>query len=525
MSRLLTAGLSLIIVSLAFSANLTRTTPTTTVQSGGSTKGFCSGKSDGNYPNPNNSNAFYMCSNGLTYNQKCQEGLIFKQSCNCCDWPTNTTSTITVQSGGSTGGFCSGKSDGNYVNPNNSNAFYMCSNGLTYNQKCQEGLIFRTSCNCCDWPTNTTPTTTVQSGGSTEGFCRGKSDGNYPNPDNSNAFYMCSNGLTYNQKCQKGLIFKQSCNCCDWPTNTTPTTTVQSGGSTGGFCSGKSDGNYVNPNNSNAFYMCSNGLTYNQKCQKGLIFKQSCNCCDWPTNTTPTTTVQSGGSTKGFCSGKSDGNYPNPNNSNAFYMCSNGLTYNQKCQEGLIFKSSCNCCDWPTNTTSTITVQSGGSTGGFCSGKSDGNYVNPNNSNAFYMCSNGLTYNQNLASSASLTATAAIATTESGGSTDGFCNGKSGGNYVNPSNLNSFSSCSNGLTHIQYCPEELIFKQICSCCDWPSTRSNGSIAEFCDGKRDGNYVNPSNVNTFYSCSNGLTYIQYCPEELIFKASCNCCDYS
>uniref|UniRef100_A0AAQ6IGU4 chitinase n=1 Tax=Anabas testudineus TaxID=64144 RepID=A0AAQ6IGU4_ANATE len=394
MSRLLTAGLSLIIVSLAFSANLTRTTPTTTVQSGGSTKGFCSGKSDGNYPNPNNSNAFYMCSNGLTYNQKCQEGLIFKQSCNCCDWPTNTTSTITVQSGGSTGGFCSGKSDGNYVNPNNSNAFYMCSNGLTYNQKCQEGLIFRTSCNCCDWPTNTTPTTTVQSGGSTEGFCRGKSDGNYPNPDNSNAFYMCSNGLTYNQKCQKGLIFKQSCNCCDWPTNTTPTTTVQSGGSTGGFCSGKSDGNYVNPNNSNAFYMCSNGLTYNQKCQKGLIFKQSCNCCDWPTNTTPTTTVQSGGSTKGFCRGKSDGNYPNPDNSNAFYMCSNGLTYNQKCQEGLIYKTSCNCCDWPTNTTSTITVQSGGSTTGFCRGKSDGNYPNPDNSNAFYMCSNGLTYNQ-----------------------------------------------------------------------------------------------------------------------------------
>ncbi|XP_026214127.1 probable endochitinase [Anabas testudineus] len=212
--------------------------------------------------------------------------------------------------------------------------------------------------------------------------------------------------------------------------------TTNSDGSTGGFCSGKSNGNYANRTNSNAFYMCSNGLTYNQNCQEGLIFKSSCNCCDWPTTTTSTATVQSGGSTGGFCSGKSDGNYPNPNNSNAFYMCSNGLTYSQNCQEGLIFKQSCNCCDWPTNTTSTITAQS--------------------------------------ASSASLTVTAAIATNESGGSTDGFCNGKSDGNYVNPSNLNSFYSCSNGLTYIQYCPEELIFKASCNCCDWPTSRSRRS---------------------------------------------------
>uniref|UniRef100_A0A3Q3NP32 chitinase n=1 Tax=Mastacembelus armatus TaxID=205130 RepID=A0A3Q3NP32_9TELE len=46
---------------------------------------------------------------------------------------------------------CTGKSDGPYINPNNPNSFYNCANGITYIQQCQNGLVFRESCKCCDY--------------------------------------------------------------------------------------------------------------------------------------------------------------------------------------------------------------------------------------------------------------------------------------------------------------------------------------------------------------------------------------
>uniref|UniRef100_A0A2K5CNU4 Acidic mammalian chitinase n=1 Tax=Aotus nancymaae TaxID=37293 RepID=A0A2K5CNU4_AOTNA len=52
----------------------------------------------------------------------------------------------------------------------------------------------------------------------------------------------------------------------------------------------------------------------------------------------------SGGS--GFCAGKANGLYPVANNRNAFWNCLNGVTYQQNCQAGLVFDTSCDCCNW-----------------------------------------------------------------------------------------------------------------------------------------------------------------------------------
>ncbi|KAM5161752.1 acidic mammalian chitinase [Callospermophilus lateralis] len=53
----------------------------------------------------------------------------------------------------------------------------------------------------------------------------------------------------------------------------------------------------------------------------------------------------SGGS--GFCAGKPDGLYPVADNRNAFWHCVNGITYQKNCQQGLVFDTSCLCCNWP----------------------------------------------------------------------------------------------------------------------------------------------------------------------------------
>ncbi|XP_034027409.1 acidic mammalian chitinase-like [Thalassophryne amazonica] len=47
---------------------------------------------------------------------------------------------------------------------------------------------------------------------------------------------------------------------------------------------------------------------------------------------------------------------------------------------------------------------------------------------------------------------------------------------------------------------------------------------FCSGKPDGLYVNPNDAHTFYQCSNGYTYIQRCPADLVYNDRCKCCVY-
>ncbi|XP_067387674.1 acidic mammalian chitinase [Emydura macquarii macquarii] len=54
----------------------------------------------------------------------------------------------------------------------------------------------------------------------------------------------------------------------------------------------------------------------------------------------------SSGSGSGFCAGKANGLYPVANNRNAFWHCLNGNTYQQHCQTGLVFDTSCSCCNW-----------------------------------------------------------------------------------------------------------------------------------------------------------------------------------
>ncbi|ELK05897.1 Acidic mammalian chitinase [Pteropus alecto] len=63
------------------------------------------------------------------------------------------TGTGSSSSGGSSGGngFWAGKASGLYPVANNRNAFWHCPNRLTYQQNCPAGLVFDTSCDCCNW--------------------------------------------------------------------------------------------------------------------------------------------------------------------------------------------------------------------------------------------------------------------------------------------------------------------------------------------------------------------------------------
>lgn len=48
-------------------------------------------------------------------------------------------------------------------------------------------------------------------------FCRGRPDGLYENAADKTTFLQCFKGITYVQHCQPGLVYMDSCKCCNWP--------------------------------------------------------------------------------------------------------------------------------------------------------------------------------------------------------------------------------------------------------------------------------------------------------------------
>lgn len=52
--------------------------------------------------------------------------------------------------------------------------------------------------------------------GNSDNFCATKANGVYAKPDDMRYFYSCANKITYIQACPTGLMFKDSCKCCDY---------------------------------------------------------------------------------------------------------------------------------------------------------------------------------------------------------------------------------------------------------------------------------------------------------------------
>ncbi|XP_010290274.1 PREDICTED: acidic mammalian chitinase [Phaethon lepturus] len=66
--------------------------------------------------------------------------------------PCTTGGCGTGSGGSGVSDFCAGKANGIYADPTNKSSFYNCIDGETFVQSCQNGLVFDSSCSCCNWP-------------------------------------------------------------------------------------------------------------------------------------------------------------------------------------------------------------------------------------------------------------------------------------------------------------------------------------------------------------------------------------
>ena len=51
------------------------------------------------------------------------------------------------------------------------------------------------------------------------GFCQGKADGNYKDPNNCYGYIACGDGIMYHMPCPAGLKYNEETDRCDWPRN------------------------------------------------------------------------------------------------------------------------------------------------------------------------------------------------------------------------------------------------------------------------------------------------------------------
>jgi len=159
--------------------------------------------------------------------------------------------------------FCSGKSDGNYANPEgySQNHFISCVEGqYLFCSQCPANSIYDATLDRCEYD-DSAEVSIPQPPGPTgpddkcpsNRYCRGKSDGNYQNPDwaPQNYFYRCIDGYIYCVECPAGLIYDSSTNKCQYDDDDTPIPPPRVTGPNTcpdhSFCGGKTDGYYQNP--------------------------------------------------------------------------------------------------------------------------------------------------------------------------------------------------------------------------------------------------------------------------------------
>ncbi|XP_031563083.1 uncharacterized protein LOC116298694 [Actinia tenebrosa] len=117
------------------------------------------------------------------------------------------------------------------------------------------------------------------------------------------------------------------------------------------YCNGKPNGNYPSPKTCQGYIACSNFFTYHMPCPADLYWNDEEKRCDWSQHANPgchgMTKSVAFTPPRNFCTGKVDGDYPNPNDCYGFITCSNGSKYEKYCPALLMWNDVKKQCDWP----------------------------------------------------------------------------------------------------------------------------------------------------------------------------------
>lgn len=165
--------------------------------------------------------------------------------------------------------------------------------------------------------------------------CEANPNGKVPHESDCSKYYECSNGNPCERNCQEGFHFNKELETCDSPDNANCETNAPP------KCEPE---NQLRPHESDCskYYECLNGISYERTCQEGFHFNKQSETCDSPENAGCET------NTPPKCEPGIQ-YLPNEKDCSKYYQCSNGVPYEQTCQNGLHFNRNLGTCDWPEN--------------------------------------------------------------------------------------------------------------------------------------------------------------------------------
>uniref|UniRef100_UPI00358E75F0 peritrophin-48-like n=1 Tax=Myxine glutinosa TaxID=7769 RepID=UPI00358E75F0 len=267
-------------------------------------KGECVDQPEGALIPHDDDHRFYKCSHQVAYQITCVANLVFNPAVNVCDWDKELHPEYNV---------CEGMP--NCLIPDNADPtrYYRCTDGHRISLACPSGKSFD--------PTNKTCVDLNYD------ICTDEAEGDMVPHTDENRFYKCSHGVGYQITCWEPLVFKYG--RCNWASAEELPTVVYLGP-----CHGQEDGALVaNSADPKAYFLCFNGTSQSQTCLSGSSFDTNSQSC-----------VAFGTS----CVDKADGTFlPHATNPTKFYICDHNIAYEKSCLRGLVFNPAKSVCDWP----------------------------------------------------------------------------------------------------------------------------------------------------------------------------------
>jgi len=304
--------------------------------------------SDGNFAIPGACSAdYYICVGGDAYLTSCPGNTIFDPATNRCTDPSNVsclTTTLTQMTTTSAPFTC--PADGNWPIDNTCRQdYYICVGGTVYEGRCPSGTVFDPVAKRCasSCSVDTTTTTTAK-----PFTC--EADGYFPIPGQcSSNYYLCIDGQIFEASCPGGAIFDPatyictpagSASCSNNTSSTSSTVTTTSPTPT-----------YTTPTIGTPTTQSTTTITTQENTSSSPIYTTTATtttASTTPANTSSPTPASTTGTP--FTCPSPNGNFPNPDDCNAYYTCSNNIPIPQACPPGLVYNPIYDACDFTSPT-------------------------------------------------------------------------------------------------------------------------------------------------------------------------------
>lgn len=331
---------------------------------------------------------FCQCNGGLGVLNSCEEGQIFNEVIQNCDWiwhvPCCNETLInpsTPPSESCQSNLC--EEDGYFPEGICEPDFCQCVGGRGHLLHCQEGLFFNQNTQTCDWPWNnqgcSAPTTSWPNTNTTATFTKTTpvyynttTTSVYYNETTTSVYYNETTTSVYNNETTLSTTTVMNITAAPPFDNTTisnfttavPSTTLEPTCQTD--CVTQGNGVFAEGCCEATYCQCFHGEGVLQQCPEGSVFNEEEGFCDEPetvpccqAGTTLPPTVTTTNSTDGCgldCTGHIDGSFAEGCCLPHYCVCDGGIGFPHDCINGTVFDEIVGFCHHPQNVECCSTV-------------------------------------------------------------------------------------------------------------------------------------------------------------------------